>query len=57
MSEIFAIGTGLMMTALAVGAGGLALEALLLILSRALKIPPSTHRDLWPFSKHELTKT
>lgn len=57
MSEIFAIGTGLMMTALAVGAGGLALEALLLALSRALKSPPSTHRDLWQFSKRELTKT
>jgi hypothetical protein len=47
MSEIFAIGTGLVMTALAVGAGGLALEALLLILSRALEIPPATHSDLW----------
>lgn len=48
MSDIFAIGTGLVMTALAVGAGGIALEALLLIVSRALQTRPSTHREFGP---------
>ncbi|MFY9610122.1 MAG: hypothetical protein WAU45_16095 [Blastocatellia bacterium] len=56
MSEICAIGTGLIMTALAVGAGGLALEALLQILRRALQTPTSAHRESWPLAEHELTK-
>lgn len=57
MSEIFALGTGLMLTALAVGAGGLALEGLLIVFSRALKQnPPSTHSELWPLAEHKLTK-
>jgi hypothetical protein len=55
MSEIFALGTGLMMTALAVGAGGLALEGLLIIFGRALEQdPPSTHRVL-ALSEHKFT--
>ncbi|HSO76066.1 MAG TPA: hypothetical protein VLU47_14620 [Blastocatellia bacterium] len=57
MSEIFALGTGLRVTALAVGAGGLALEGLLIIFSRALKQkPPSTHSELWSLAEHKLTK-
>lgn len=57
MSEIYALGTGLMMTAVAVGAGGLALEGLLIIFSRALgQNPPSTHREVWPLTEHKLTK-
>lgn len=57
MSEIFALGTGLMLTAVAVGAGGLALEGLLIIFSRALEQnPPSKHRELWQLAEHKLTK-
>lgn len=42
MMEIMAIGTGLVMTAGAVAAGGLALEAILLMLGRTLQVPPLT---------------
>lgn len=40
MIEITAIGMGLMMTAVAVAVGGLALGATLSILSRSLRSPP-----------------
>jgi hypothetical protein len=40
MMEITAIGIGLMMTAVAVTVGGLALEATLLMMRRALRAPP-----------------
>ena len=40
MIEITAIGMGLMMTAVAVAVGGLALEATLLMWSRALRVLP-----------------
>lgn len=40
MMETTAVGMGLMMTAVAVAVGGLALEATLLILGRALRSPP-----------------
>jgi hypothetical protein len=40
MIEITAIGMGLMTTVVAVAVGGLALEAMLLMLSRALRVLP-----------------
>lgn len=40
MIEITAMGMGMMMTAVAVAIGGLMLNATLLILGRALRIPP-----------------
>lgn len=40
MLEITAIGMGLMMTGVAVAVGGLVLEATLLMLFRALRVPP-----------------
>jgi hypothetical protein len=49
MAEIFALGTGLILTGVAVAAGGLALEVLFIVFSRALKENPApTHRELWP---------
>jgi len=40
MIEITAVGMGMMMSAVAVGVGGLMLNATLLILGRALRAPP-----------------
>ena len=49
MSEIFALCTGLILTAVAVSAGGLALEVLFVVFSRTLRQDPGpTHRELWP---------
>jgi len=39
MMEIMAIGVGMMMTALALGVAGLALEAILFVLGRAIQSP------------------
>lgn len=40
MMEITGIGMGLMMTAVAVAAGGIMIEAALLIMCRSLRTPP-----------------
>jgi len=40
MMEITAVGMGLMMTGVAVAVGGLVLEAMFLMLCRALRVPP-----------------
>ncbi len=40
MMEMTAIGMGLMMTGVAVVVGGLVFEAMFLMLSRALRVPP-----------------
>jgi hypothetical protein len=48
MMEITAVGMGLMMMAVAVTVGGLVLEAALLMLCRALRVPPSPHHSSLP---------